>query len=380
MKQLKHWGCKLPFILICEDHKEAQVAKQKGCPFIIRPKGWTDDDVLKGFLWSYVSKYYGDVRKPDQTVRVEVPAQYRNDPHSVQGLEEWLYTLDQDQIAVDEDGNGDYRASDGCGQQDWIPTEEEGQYMSKVADDYCFRDSIDCTIEALQDLKLLPEYVSEVADAIKTNVMNMNWCDGWSRKLEAHLGEYQGCDKARNLIIVDVSGSIPAKFSLVMCKLIDSIRSRCDADLIIHSDVAWFFPMEEPLPPERKLLSAVGGCNESEQFFQILKEHVLGRHWGNVIVFGDWDSPFHSWRYGKSKQAGVIPDSWSSTVIDNLINYRVSMFRWGSERDSLRSGEYYNRFLDCVGLSGIALDRIISGYALWVLLVNSKVPITVKDI
>ncbi len=52
-------------------------------------------------------------------------------------------------------------------------------------------------------------------------------------------------------------------------------------------------------------------ANESIMFQEILKEKVAGRHWGNIISFGDGDCPYWSDAVAKSQgdtgRQGYVP-------------------------------------------------------------------------
>jgi hypothetical protein len=93
----------------------------------------------------------------------------------------------------------------------------------------------------------------------------------------------------------------------------------------VNSGQSQWWPHDEPIDLN-KINAIIGGCNEARQFYRILEEHVLGKKWGNVIGFGDWDSPV---RGSKLRPGDVVPDKakFAATEIGNVIGYHTSSSR-----------------------------------------------------
>ena len=91
-------------------------------------------------------------------------------------------------------------------------------------------------IDALQKLGLLPKFVGDVADCIKHNIsQSMRWTEGYNKKLGYPLGRFNCKAELPNLVIIDISASIPDGIAATMITLADTLRSQCNADLIITS-------------------------------------------------------------------------------------------------------------------------------------------------
>lgn len=317
MRKLKYAGVNLPPIWICTA-KEADQARQMGVPFMVCPATWDNERIIKNILYRWLLDKFPYIKwsqlfhvDSPSTMKIEVPAEYRENPGA------WTDGYTGDSMDVTE--NGAYRETAGGMEEDDVDLND----YERVAFDEFFNPSdMTVDIEVLQKLRLLPKFMDDIASAIKSNLIDTAWMDGWNKKLDAPLGRYDSGSEAPNLIILDTSGSIPRGIAATMVSLIDTLRVQANADLIITSGTSRYWKRDEDLPTPEQLSHLCGGCNEARQFYKILNEHILGKHWGNVIVFGDQDSPtqgrFDNQQKDKPKQAML-----SATRIDNLVCFHT---------------------------------------------------------
>lgn len=147
-------------------------------------------------------------------------------------------------------------------------------------------------VDELLSLGLLPKFVGEVADCVRTNINNrFSWRDGYNKRLGCCVGNYDDGPSAPNLLIVDVSGSIPEGVSSTLLRLLATMREQAQADVIVTGSTSRFYEYGSDLPSPSEIRKEIGYANERYVFMRILREHVMGRHLGNVISFGDYDSP-----------------------------------------------------------------------------------------
>ena len=316
MYQLKIGQLPLPTIMVTTSYADKAKARNMGIPFIAKPASWSDEKLVKAVLYSTLVKKFPHIRWRDvlgvrTSPKVNVPAihevesTYRvNGGHDNQTSEKMEVTVDHEYRFT---GGGD---------------EEEFEFEEQSIDD-CIGDTLwNVSIEELQALKCLPMFMDDIASAIKTNLYNQAWMDGYNKKLGIPTGSYLGGQDAPNLIILDTSGSIPSGVAGTMVSLIDTIRSQCNANLIITSHSSWWYEAGDELPSPDSLRGAIGGCNECVRFYKILREHVLGKHWGNVIVFGDYDAP-EAMRFESDKNHWLKPGELASTKVDNLMCFHT---------------------------------------------------------
>ena len=347
MYQLKIGNIPLPKLYVCEKG-EGRKARELGVPYIIKPKGWTDERLVKCVLYRTLARKFPDilwarilgpeacnpygieVNVPNQVEppvvgqRKEVAAEYRDNP----GFDTTGLTSPDMEFTEDAEYRDTGGGLDVDDKVDWTKplTQWDVERLDKYVGDLGFY----VDIEELQALHLLPVFLDDIANAIKKNLYSVAWCDGYNKKLGCNLGSWKGGSQAPNLIVLDVSGSIPSGVAGTMVSLIDTLRSQADADLIITSGRSEFFPANEGLPSPDQLSGLIGGCNERIQFYDILRKHVLGKHWGNVVVFGDQDAPADprlkrmDRLYGGGKKAEHITDQeLQSTRIDRIMAFHT---------------------------------------------------------
>lgn len=145
-------------------------------------------------------------------------------------------------------------------------------------------------VEKLDELNMLPSFISDITATITNEPYGNMWTEGYNKKRKAMLGNFLAKPEDKNLIILDVSGSIPGGIAATMISLIDTLRHRAHADLIITSSTSKFYPFGEELPSPKQIRAEFGWANESWRFFEILKS-LNGAEYSNVISFGDYDSP-----------------------------------------------------------------------------------------
>lgn len=324
MHQLKIGNIPLPTIFVCE-RLETKKCRELGIPYIIKPTGWSDEMLIKAVLWRPLytkfphlpwDKILGFRSEPKINVVVPktvlVSSDYRESPG------EYDLGMVSDSMEISDD----YRMTGG-GREDecHVETMWEREGLWKWMG--CGEWQVD--IETLQQLHLLPTFLDDVATAIKRNLIGLQWADGWNKKLDCNMGRYDSGTEAPNLIVLDVSGSIPRGVSATMVTLIDTLRTQANADLIITGHLSQYWKSGESLPDPRKLAQIVGGCNERSQFYRILRKHILGRHWGNVIVFGDNDAPSDD-RFDRHGCANDVLEvnELQKTRIDNLLAFHTS--------------------------------------------------------
>jgi len=314
MYQLSLSSIPLPKVYVSESKSDTDILKKSGIPFIIKPKGWDDRKLVAAIFINELKKRFPYVKWDEQfgirtVVSVWVPSE--QEPGTVEDV--------SDRAARDghhpEDGEDEcvYDAAEGPREFAGEALEHEivtaGEFFEDIAN------GVD--IEKLQELKLLPKWLDDIATSIKASSYSSAWQDGWNKKLDCNIGRYIGGYEAPNLVILDVSGSIPYGITATMTTLIDSIRTQLDADLIVTGGRTFLYPKEEPLPDPEYMAKRCGLMNERDMFVRILEDHVFHRHWGNVVVFGDSDCP------GSIK----VP---ADTFVDNLMCYHTGKGLWRS--------------------------------------------------
>ena len=296
MHQLKAAGVKLPKIYVCNDKADVETCRSNGIPYVV----WhgNDDDLIKLVFYPVLKKKFPFIKWEKLLNIREI-----EDP----GI---TYTRGSYNSYENVDGS---KSSAEC----TIPlTKYCGDLANKV------------NVEQLQDLKLLPKFLGEIADNIRENYADYLYVEGWNKKYGAPVGNYGPTGQAMNLIIIDVSASIPFGIAATLLSLAETMRANAQAGLIITGGVSLYFDINEPLPSPKELRRMVPRSNEGIMFAKILEEHISGKHIGNVICFGDNDSPekfdFDRWEDRNNKNCRAMNNvTYEGTQVDAIWGYHT---------------------------------------------------------
>lgn len=287
----------VPKLYVATNASDARLAKDNGLPYVCWSAGAKDllAQVLRPVLekrFPYVdwAKVLGG-KKSIATAIVHVPGD--KDCHSL-GL------------GSDEAPLADIATEERSFTGSVEPGNQETLSISEYLDDTAGY----VNIESLQQLELLPSFLGDIVDNIKRNlVAPLHWQEGWNKKKRCCLGNYHGEHQLPNLIIIDVSASIPRGISATMLTLADTLRSQVQADLIITGGISLYFPYGKGLPSPDEIRRQVPLGNERKLFLNIVTKR-LHKQYGHIISFGDDDYPedictdvcckalhhYHTWR------------------------------------------------------------------------------------
>lgn len=341
-------GIELPRLYIAENQADIKLAMDKGIPFIRWTKGQDAlirmllrpllEQMFPHIMWS---KVLGNKRK----FRTEVEIYERADEEFEGTLaneaelegDEWVprdsLVEDDEPPFVDEDGNLTELSCSTTGQRTFLTDEHEMPTIHKLdIETYVGDMSSYVDLEILQRLRLMPAFIGDILECVKLNVgSGMYWNEGYNKRLGLPVGRYNSSPQLPNLIILDVSGSIPRGISATMISLVDTLRTQLSADLIITSSNSRFYPMGSKLPDPQTIRDKFGYGNESHDFFGILNKEIRGRHYGHVFSFGDHDTP--DYRYFHDD----VSSSLIGTTVEHVHHYHTGLYRWHSE-EGLKTG------------------------------------------
>ena len=318
MYRLSINGLELGDTWIAESKEEVSELQELGVQdIILPPPEYTKRQVYGAAMWYKLKKFWPFVDWSKELGIYEY----------CQNIEHYHRTSDKERTA----GGGGHSTIDGACQT------SEGEYRYTV-DQYdedrlsvgnwselVLDSSTVVDVKEIQALGLLPKFMGEVAEAC-TAWSGDSYEDGYNKKLGLCCGSYTAGSNKPNLIIVDVSGSIPRGIAETLISLLDTMRCSADADLIVTGGRSMWIPSSEELPKISEIKMYVGfqGGNESRDFWNILKEHVIGRQWGNVIAFGDSDAPSWPVKYNEhygERDGKIDLAQLAATEIDNLLCY-----------------------------------------------------------
>lgn len=332
-------GIELPRLYIAENKSDAELAMSKGIPFVRWTRG--QDELIKVLLRPVLEQMFPHIKwnavlgpKRRFRTKVEVYETEQTDQSEIVGRLDETTTTNVASVSSDEDAimtpNMDtYVDDDDMLTEVSVATTGErlfncgggmhAESESLSLEDYVGDMSSYVNIEVLQRLRLMPAFIGDILDCVKINVgSGMYWREGYNKRLGIPVGRFNSSDQLPNLIILDVSGSIPRGISATMISLIDTLRTQLSADLIITSTISRFYPMGSSLPDPQRLRQQFRYGNEISDFFGILNNNIRGRHYGHVFSFGDNDTPDYSWFKD-------MPDEYSlaGTKVEHVHHYHT---------------------------------------------------------
>ena len=203
---------------------------------------------------------------------------------------------------------------------------EEFSLIKNSAEDfkqYVKDSAVYVDVQKLKDLHVFPLWLDKIEKAIETNIHNFAIFNNnmYNKKLEGMYGGLELTSPDRNLIIIDISSSIPRGVSSTCLNLAKNLVETFYADLIITGSISTFYPYEEmyKLDVEK---AYENGMNNDQAYF---KKIVSGteKHYKTAIVFGDNDSPCRAWT-GKDKTISIEDGKklckWK---VDKLISFHT---------------------------------------------------------
>ena len=311
MHRLKLGTLKLPEVYVCKNQEAVDTCRDSGIPYIKWFYGTDTDLILSimlpalqkampGIDWYRMCRIKGGrirevtvITPPPSGYAIEEDSEWDIDTESIASLEP-TDSDEFDPVGQDVDKNFNEVETDSsntlrrCG-GDSLQRQEEnisiedflGNSLSKVDP------------EIISEMGLMPKFLGEIEDNIRYNIMqSLKFRDSYNKKLGCCVGNFDNELPSSNLLILDVSASIPWGVADTLLKMVDTMREQANADLIVHAGRSVWFAKGDKLPSPNKLRRMCPRGQEAQEFSEIIKEHVCGRSFDNVISFGDYDAPW----------------------------------------------------------------------------------------
>ena len=151
-------------------------------------------------------------------------------------------------------------------------------------------------IQKLKDLQVFPTWLTSIEEAIETNLHRFATFDTnmYNKKLDGMYGGISLHSPNKNLIIIDISGSIPRSVSATCLALSKNLAESFYADLLITGSKSTLYPYEEIQTLDVNKVYEDNGMDNDQVWFRKL---VSGdnRKYQTVVVFGDFHSPSYAW-------------------------------------------------------------------------------------
>ena len=164
-------------------------------------------------------------------------------------------------------------------------------------------------IDTLRSLKLLPVWLDDIEVAVKENITNTIVYNPslYTKKLDLPLGGIEYFPSSKNLIIIDISGSIPISVSKTILALAKTLSEQFYADVVITGSKSTLYEYDSIDSLNINTIYTDNGKDNDQVYFRKLLEEP--RKYKTAIVFGDNDEPGYAWSNQFNEDSKRISDS-----------------------------------------------------------------------
>lgn len=289
MKLIQSNKLSLPIVYLINNHSELSTLPY-GIPFIVGDCEKEYNDYVRLLEFEVLLRSALASGLPFKWQKILEDNGYKNLYTTLAFSETCVYINDESSISIDKTLN---------------PVEKSSTISEFIADI-----SYQVDLECLKGLKIIPVWFSEkIEDAIKSNILSsITWNPSlYNKKLDNVTGDISLTNQNRNLIIIDISASIPKSIAKACLLLSKTMSTQFYADLLITGARSGLFDYTEVDNLDvNQVYKDYGQSNECKDFRAILSEYKV---YDNVIVFGDNHTPLDSWSGEKKisvKQAKEI--------------------------------------------------------------------------
>lgn len=171
-----------------------------------------------------------------------------------------------------------------------------GNYKLSI-DDFV-EDQYFVDFDKLAELKILPKWLDDIKASIETNIIDEVTFDptAFNKQLGLNIGYGNIKHNMKNLLILDISSSMPKAVVLSITNLAKLMSKKFYADVMLTGRETYLIDYDQV--PNTDIVGAVdeyGGGNEGTMYAEIVKEV---KEYNTVISFGDDDSPSGYGYYG----------------------------------------------------------------------------------
>jgi len=145
--------------------------------------------------------------------------------------------------------------------------------------------------DKLSELKIFPVWLEDLKTAIETNIIDEVIFDptAFNKQLGMNIGAAGLKHNLKNLLILDISSSMPRSVVMTITNLAKLMSKKFYADVILTGRQSIFIDYEKVQDADiPELTKKHGGGNEGVMFRAIVKE---SKQYNTVISFGDNDCP-----------------------------------------------------------------------------------------
>ena len=202
--------------------------------------------------------------------------------------------------------------------------ERSQELKDYIKDNTCYVD-----LEKIKSLNVFPIWLDKIEKAISTNIHNFSIFNPnmYNKKLEGMYGALELTAPPRNLLIIDISGSIPKAVSATTLILAKNLAETFFADMLITGSKSTLYEYERIYELNIDTIYSENGMDNDQAVFKKLVSSEK-RIYKTCIAFGDNHHPGQQWSNDYNKKTTRISDKNGKKLckweIENLISFHVT--------------------------------------------------------
>lgn len=184
-------------------------------------------------------------------------------------------------------------------------------------------------IKKIKDLNVFPLWLNKIEEAISTNIHNFAVYNPnmYNKKLEGVYGSLDLVAPDRNLIIIDISGSIPKGVSSTCLALSKNLAESFYADLLITGSKSTLYSYENLCELDVERIYDENGMDNDQVWFKKLVSSEV-KNYKTAIVFGDNHHPGDRWTNTYNSGTKTISDEDGKKLckwnVDKIISFHTT--------------------------------------------------------
>jgi len=184
-------------------------------------------------------------------------------------------------------------------------------------------------IKKIKDLNVFPLWLTKIEEAISTNIHNFAVYNPnmYNKKLEGVFGSLDLVSPDRNLIIIDISGSIPKGVSSTCLALSKNLAENFYADLLITGSKSTLYSYENLCELDVERIYHENGMDNDQVWFKKLVSSEV-KNYKTAIVFGDNHHPGDRWDNKYNNDTKTISDEDGKKLckwnVDKIISFHTT--------------------------------------------------------
>ena len=188
-------------------------------------------------------------------------------------------------------------------------------------------------IRKIKDLNVFPLWLDKIEDAVRTNVHNFAVYNPnmYNKKLDGMYGSLDLVAPDRNLIIIDISGSIPKGVSATCLALSKNLAESFYTDLLITGSKSTLYEYENLHMLNIDTIYSENGMDNDQVYFKKLVTKDV-KSYKTAIVFGDNHHPGSTWHNEYNRGTKTISDEDGKKMckwnVDKIISFHTESDRY----------------------------------------------------